>query len=238
MIKIAIVEDEDNEADKLLQCLGKFSGTMPEKFMYKRYYDAASFLESGKTYDIIFLDIILPGMTGMDAAAKIREKDKNVVIIFVTTLAQFAAKGYEVDALDYIIKPVSYDRLTLKMQKAVAIVHANSAKPVIINSTEGAIKVLSDEIVYIEVRGHKLVWHTTGGLFFEYASMAATEDLLKSYNFMRCNSCYLVNPRFIKAASGSKLTVELTNGEELRISQPRRKQFIKEFTNWLGQGKC
>ncbi len=238
MIKIAIVEDEDGEAETLLGCLGTYEKEIGEKFSFTRFCDAGAFLDTDGSFDIVFLDIMLPGMTGMDAAAKLREKDKKVVIIFVTTLAQFAVKGYEVDALDYIIKPVSYERLTLKMQKAVGIVRAGTAKPIVINSTDGVVKTTVDNIIYIEVRGHKLLWHTRRGVFGEYASLSALEKTLKVHNFMRCNSCYLVNPKFIERVNGSELSVILTNGEELKISQPRRKSFITELTNWLGQGRC
>lgn len=238
MIKIAIVEDEDSEAETLLRCLGTYEKEIGEKFSFTRFYDAVSFLGTDVSFDIVFLDIMLPGMTGMDAAAKLREKDRKVVIIFVTTLAQFAVKGYEVDALDYIIKPVSYDRLTLKMQKAVGTVRSNAARPIVINSTDGVMKITSDNVIYVEVRGHKLLWHTRRGVFGEYASLSSVEKVLKEHSFMRCNSCYLVNPKFIERVNGSELTVILINGEELKISQPRRKQFITELTNWLGQGRC
>ncbi|HBN12353.1 MAG TPA: DNA-binding response regulator [Clostridiales bacterium] len=238
MIKIAIVEDDEQEAKTLLNCIERYIRENQKKLVCTRFYDAETFLDSQEAFDMVFMDIMLPHQTGMEAAFKLRKKDSNIVIIFVTTMAQFALQGYEVNALDYILKPVSYERFTLKMRRAVEIIKSNNTQYFVVNDPKGVVKISSSDVYYIDVSGHKLTWHTVNGDYSEYGSLSDLETMLKPLNFMRCNACFLVNPNYIARVNTNDQTVILVNGEELKISQPKRKSFLAELTNWLGQGKC
>lgn len=237
MIKIAIVEDDLTEQQRLLKHLEHYAKDRNEPFQFFLYNNAFDFLSAAESFDIAFLDIMLPHLTGMEAAVKLRRYNSRMIIIFVTTMAQFAIKSYEVDALDYIIKPVTYERLTLKLQKAIRIIQSNSGGTLTVNDPRGMVTCYTNDILYVEVRGHKLTYHTADHLLSEYGSLSDLEKVLKTYDFMRCNACYLVNPKHIRQVNSKELTVLLSNGEALKISQPRRKGFIHEFTNYLGQGK-
>lgn len=238
VIKIAIVEDDDEEADALINCIDLYKHNNQIDLKCTRFSDAESFLISSAQFDMVFMDIMLPKQSGMEAAATLRKRDENIVIIFVTTMAQFAIRGYEVNALDYILKPVAYDRLTLKLKHALDIVKSNREEFIVINDVAGVAKISCGDIYYIEVRGHKLTYYTEKGEYNEYGTLSNLEKMLKPHNFMRCNSCYLVNPCYIAKINHVEQSVVLTNGVELKISQPKRKAFLTELTNWLGQGKC
>ena len=232
------MEDDEKEANTLLNCIERYMAENQRELICKRFTDAETFLDEHTAFDMAFLDIMLPNKTGMEAAFELRRQNADIVIIFVTTMAQFAVKGYEVNALDYILKPVTYERFTLKMQKAVEIIKAKSSQFIVVNDPDGIVKISSGEVLYIEVSGHKLTWHTTNGNYSEYGSLSDVETMLKNHNFMRCNSCFLVNPEYIARVNNIEQSVILVNGEELKISQPKRKKFLTELTNWLGQGKC
>lgn len=236
MINIAIIEDSNEAAGELISCLERFREEEKEQFQIVRYTDADAFLNDKKAQDIIFMDIRLPNITGMEAAERLRRFDRTSVLIFVTSMAQFALKSYEVDALDYILKPVSYGRVTLKLRKAIDIVKSREDKQIVVNHGGEIVRISTMQIYYIEVHGHKLSYHTDMGILTENGSLTRLEETLRANNFMRCNACYLVNPRHI--ASIKKYTVFLDNGDALNISQPKRKNFIDELTNWMGQGKC
>ena len=238
MIEVAIVEDDDAERNRLLTYLKKYAEEKQLPFAFSAYTNAFDFLEEKKVFDIAFLDIMMPNMTGMEAAEALRRHNRSTVIIFVTTMVQFAIKSYEVDALDYIVKPVSYARLTMKLSKAMQVIASKEGGTVVIHDTHGLVKQSTNDILYIEVSGHKLTYHTQQGVFAENGSLRDLEKMLAAYGFMRCNACYLVNPQHIRQLKTRELLVLLSNGETLKISHARRKSFISELTNWMGQGKC
>lgn len=109
------------------------------------------------------MDIEMPNMDGLEAAHRLRALDQRVVLVFVTNMAQFAAKGYEVDALDYIIKPFAYADFERKMARAVKLCEADS-DAVVIARRGGSQRVLLRDIAYVEVRGHNLEFHAETGV--------------------------------------------------------------------------
>lgn len=129
MINVAIVEDEDCAANNLSEYLNTFGRQNNTEIKAERFRDAISLLTgySGK-FDIVFMDIELPEMNGMDAAKKLREIDMSVTLVFVTNMAQYAVKGYEVGAVDYIVKPVSYYDFSLKLRRILYRSRFSSAR--------------------------------------------------------------------------------------------------------------
>ena len=156
MLRCAIVEDSPRELEHLKECLARYSAERDIPLETTAFGDAASFLEHYRAdYDIVFMDIELPGINGMEAAHRLREIDQQVILIFVTNMAQFAVKGYEVDALDYIIKPAQYGPLSIKLDRAAQRWRA-AAESVMVALPTGTQRLLLWEIYYIEVQGHKL----------------------------------------------------------------------------------
>ena len=119
MRKIAIVDDEQEERDSLQECFEQFQKENAIKLEIKTYCSGDVFLQQfDASYDLICLDIDMDGTNGIDTAKKIRQKDKEVLIFFVTNMAQMAIRGYEVRALDFIIKPVNYYSFAMKLLNA------------------------------------------------------------------------------------------------------------------------
>lgn len=235
MVKIAIVEDTAIESDLLVKYLEFYENEYKESFHITRYNNATMFLDNlNQGFDIVFFDIALPTINGIEAAKKLRKVDKNIVIVFVTNMAQFALKGYEVDALDYILKPVTYQKLVFKLHKAVKIAKSNRKFDLVVSYGGGVVRISTDELIYIEVLGHTLTYHLINDKLKAKGTLRELEKELKKQNFMRCNNPYLVNPKFIKSIDGFDL--HLLNGDILKISQPRKKNFMKELAKWLGQG--
>lgn len=235
MINIAIVEDEDTAYVALQNILDKYNRENNVNLRITRFSDAVSFLtEYKKTYDIVFMDIELPGLNGMDAAFKLRESDKKIIIIFVTNMAQYAVRGYEVDALYYIVKPINYQNTAYKLKRAISILEANSDAEIILPQASGLVRLSTQVLIYVEIISHKLFYHTESETHTAYGSLTSVEKKLRPHHFFRCNNCYLVNARFIASISG--LDITLLNGKQLRISHPRKKQFMLDMTNWLGEG--
>ena len=235
MVSIAIVEDGDKEAAALTRCLERYEKENCARFSYVRFSDAMSFLEYREAVDIVFMDIMLPNISGIEAARQLRKFNDTTIIIFVTNMAQFAIQSYEVDAFDYVLKPVTYERVTKKLDKALAMISAHTDKVLVISQPNGFAQIPSESVYYIEVRGHKLSYHTDKGKLTEHGSLGELENTLRDMNFLRCNSCYLVNPKYISSVTGMR--VKMVNGDELKISQPKRKSFIDSLTRWMRQSK-
>ncbi|NMI05725.1 response regulator transcription factor [Paenibacillus sp. SZ31] len=232
IIKIAIVEDDINQARLLESHLTNYSAEKGLSFNIVHFSQAVALLENYESnFDIIFMDIQLPYMNGMDAARSIRLLDKKVILIFITNLTQYAIQGYEVEALDYMLKPVEYFDFALKMSRAMQRLNDNPKDEILIPSDKGMLKVSPKSIRYVETEGHHVIYHSVENSFRQYATISSIEKKMHGYDFFRCNNCYLVNLAYVQRVHG--YTVTLDGGVELRISQPRKKAFVNKLMEYV-----
>lgn len=238
MLRIAIVEDDAADQAILQTYIDRFfrEGNADCAYQTTVFDSAVIFLESYRAiYDIIFLDIQMPYLNGMDAAIKLREIDAGVPILFVTNMAQYAVKGYDVNALGFILKPASYYDFFLRMRKAINVIKSRMGRDLVLTTKQSVIRVSTNDIYYTEVTGHSLHYHTRDDVITVTGSITDAEEKLRGSEFLRCNNCYLVNPRAIQNVKGH--TITLLNGEQVQISHPRRKAFMAQLNEWLGAGK-
>ena len=181
---------------------------------------------------LLVTDVVLPGLDGFGAAEKIRAVDGDAVLVFVTNMAQYAIKGYEVDALDYVLKPVNYYQFCTKLSRAVQRVERRRGGQVVLQLAGGGMQVLStNDIYYLETRDRLLWYHTAKGEFSVRASLASAEKQLAQYHFSRCNQCYLVNLRHVRGVQDDLVQV----GEErLEISRRQRTAFLAALAAYVG----
>lgn len=232
MINIAIVEDEEVASKKLESYFERmYAENREEEFSVKIYQNAVNFLHNFKLqFDIVLMDIEMPYMNGMDAAAKLRELDSMVTLIFVTNMMQYAVKGYEVKALDFIVKPVHYDTFAMKIMRAVRDVHSRKDEYFTIRAKNGAVRILVSDIAYVEVARHNLMFHTNTNIIEARGRMTDVESKLSKYHFLRCNICYLVNPKHIKRITTGCVYILNT---ELQISRPKKKSFLESLVKYF-----
>lgn len=230
--QIAIVEDDLRDFANAQDALARYSLEKKVEFKISRFDRAETFLENYRpVYDIVFLDIELPGMNGMDAAVKLRRFDPKVILFFLTNLSNFALKGYRVEAMDYILKPVNYYSLALRLANAIKKIESASDYSVLIRLAEGVKVVLAKDIYYIDIMNHDVLFHTTNGTVNAYGSLTEREKELTPYGFSRCSACALVNMRYIEGIFGDEISV---GGDKVHISRGRKKEFLREFTAYLG----
>ncbi len=230
MRNIAIVEDEDGAADVLTEYIRRFSAETGQEFHVERFRDGARFLEEYRArYAVVLMDIQMPVRDGITASEELRKLDRTVSIIFITNLVQFAQKGYEVDAVAYILKPVQYYDFALKFRKALDIYVMNERQDFTLNTAEGPCRISTDKLMYVETVKHRLYYHMVDGICERTGVLTQVEAELKKFGFLRCNQGYLVNPRFITGIKGYTV---LLGSESLVISRPRKKTFMTELANW------
>ena len=231
VINAAVVEDDDKDAEALRGMLERYGKERGVRFEVTRYRDAISFIDAYRpVFGIVFMDIELPDYDGLTAAKKLRELDSVVMIIFVTNMAQFAVNGYEVQAFDFVVKPLSYGNLSLKLDRASSRLAGDESRKVSIYTPDGARIVSVSDIMYVEVMGHKVIWHTAGGDISLCGSLKKIEAQLNGGDFVRINSCYIVNLRYVTYVKSNSL---ICNGDELTISQSRRRDFLRAMTEFL-----
>lgn len=230
IINLAIVEDDINQAQLLEKHLINYASQKALSFKINLYSHAVALIEDyTANFDIIFMDIQLPYLNGMDAARTIRDLDKEVIIIFITNLVQYAVQGYEVEALDYIVKPIEYYDFALKVSRAIQRIENKPQHDILIPTGSGFRKISARSIRYVETERHHVIYHTVNGEFRQYATISSVEKKLQNYDFFRCNNCYLVNLAYVQKIQGYTV---LLDGVNLRISQPRKKAFVERLLDY------
>ncbi len=234
-MKICYLEDEAAEAERLKDYLVRFQAEQPGFQYVLETYDRAFKLLNGyhRDADLIFLDIQVPDMLGIDAARLIREVDQNVMIIFLTNLTQYAIDGYSVNAFDYILKPLNYFQFSRKLQRALRLLsYRSSSQTLDIKTKQGGRRVSVDAVIYIEVSGHDLYVHLIDERIKQWGTLSKYEDLLKDAHFTRCGSSFLVNLKYVQEIRRDQ--VLMAGGDSLPISRARRREFLGALAQYKG----
>ena len=233
MLKIAVVEDQQEVRDELCRFIRKYAAENSLQVEVVPIEDGAviaAHYEPG--WDIIFMDVEMPGLDGFGAAEKIRAVDGDAVLVFVTNMAQYAIKGYEVDALDYVLKPVNYYQFCTKLSRAIQRVQRRKGGQVVLQLAGGGIQLLDTaDIRYLETRSRMLYYHTSKGEFAVRSSLQSAEKQLAAYHFVRCNQCYLVNLAYVRGVENDFALVE---DHRLEISRRQRGAFLTAVASYMG----
>lgn len=232
MLRIAVEEDDAPTREKLCTLIRDHAVSKGKDLAVTPLEDGSSLLGGALSgYDIIFLDIMLPGLTGMEVAERIRAGDPDVVLVFVTNAAQYAIKGYAVGALDFVLKPVNPYEFLVKLERALERAAQRRQRPITLQTADGVQVLSSRDILYVETRDRKLFYHTTRGCFAVRSSMQSAEALLGSLRLVRCNQCYLVNLRHVQSVQGDFVTV---GRDRLEVSRRQRAAFLEAMLQYVG----
>lgn len=232
MIRIAVVEDEPKMANTLLGYMERVSQKTGSIYAADIFSSGESFLRQpeGK-YHLVLFDIILTGIDGMETAKKLRERDKDIGIVFITNMAQYAVKGYEVRAIDYILKPIFYPDFESKFLRAIKKVTAQN-KMVTLKTAEGVLRCPVSELFCVYGEGHLVTYVTENGEYIKRGfSLKNAEKQLDQYAFIRISGNYLVNLRCIRQIGEDSIVVGHRN---IPISKVRRGELIKAIATYLG----
>lgn len=231
MLSIAIVEDSAFDRKVLRDCLEEYGRESGQALAVAEFSDGSALLEHyPEKPDLIFMDIMMNCTDGLTTARMLRRRDEKVLLVFVTSMVQYAVQGYSVDAMDFLVKPISYLPLKLCLDRAVKRLRQDDPQRLSFSNREGTHSIPAADITYIESLNHKVIVHTRTDRLPVDISLAAAEEMTAALPFFRCHVSYLVNLRYVDRVSGSDVWV---NGERLSISRYRRKEFLEAWAAWL-----
>lgn len=229
--KVAVIEDLKDDSDYLIKSIEKYQKEKGDiSFDINLFTNAEQFLNpSTSNFDILFIDIELPGMNGVELAQKIRSKNQSVVIVFVTTMRKYVIKGYEVDAINYILKPYDYGSIKYTLDKCIKNIMLNP-QDTYVAKIDGAMKVFNtNNIYFFAIMKHDLLISTTSGDFVTYGNLTTVEKSLNKKVFARISSSIIVNLKHVQQVKGNYVKI---NNQELLIGRSKKKEFINAFLEY------
>ena len=179
----------------------------------------------------------MPGMDGMQAARQLRKNDSQVQIIFVTGAEEYVYDAFDVDALNYLVKPVDDEKLEAVLRKAeerIQKLQADNAGRASITVTNGKVhtRVYLDDIVYAEVFNRKIVIHTTTDDIEYYGKMSELQDMAGE-NFFRPHRAYLINMRYVERYDSSHIYLEKG---QVTMAKQNYKCFVESYMKYSMRG--
>ena len=233
MIKIAIIEDEQIHTELLADYLRSWSAAHGQAVTVQEFPSAESFLfvwEETNDFDILFVDIQMRDMNGVEMAKKVRERDGEIAIVFTTGITDYMGTGYDVAALHYLLKPISMEKVGQCMDKVVR--RSRKEAYVLVHGKEETIKVAVGHIFYVEARGHGCVVEIdTGdgavGQTEITESISEMEQRLQAYGFARCHRSYLCRIEGIRRIGRRDITLD--SGSVIPVSRRMYAEMNRAF---------
>lgn len=232
MLLIAVCDDiplECADIAKQIETILKQSNT---DFMIKKFFGGLELIQSRESFDIIFLDIKMPNINGMELAKQIRKQGRQSLIIFITSASEYVFDAFDVEAFQYLLKPIQTDKLKNVLEKATKKMQIDANIDFLMISANRQIqKVFLKDILYIESIGRIAKIHCNNGTLETYEQIGILEDKLSDKFFFRCHKCFLVNLNFVDAFN--KTEVRLENGEKIMLAKRRYEDFQKAILSYM-----
>lgn len=232
MYRIGICDDKQKYIDELARICDAFFASAGRAHTLVTYTDGEALLREGKVFDILLLDIDMPGLNGIELARHIRQYDTGVRIIYVTNYADYRNHAFSVHAFGYITKPVEREATEAVLRDAVAYGrHEQDAVVFTIRNVDGQFHLPLRDIRYFECRSHTVTAHTGDAKLEFTSSMKKLAGELAGQGFAECHRSYLVNMAFIRRISG--LEVHMADGDILPLPQKKAAAFRKLHNQFL-----
>ena len=197
-----------------------------------RFSDGETFLDDYRAeFDAMFLDVEMPGIDGLETARRLREIDDHVVLVFTTKMAQYAAAGYDVDAVGYLVKPLEYYSFALKMRKVEELVAKRQGVTVPLTVGNSVQFLSSHDIRYVEVLRHEVIYHTGDTTYKVWSSLKEAAELLEPAHFVAASRYCLINLEWVRSVTGDSVMVD---GASLPVSRSKRKPLMQALAEYYG----
>ena len=240
MLQIAVCDDNIDELSNMVQLIDLYRTSRHlncEYAVFPNGFELISALEKGKRFDIYCLDIMMPGFTGIDAAKEIRTFDKTAPILFFTSSPEFALESYSVKAINYVLKPISKEKLFFTFDELLEQIKMEKDEDaVIIKSNEGIQKILISNLIFTEVIGRNVLYHLRSGKVIECteAFSPVCDNLMKYGCFMKPHRSYLVNMQYVDTIENHQITLQTLSS--VPVAQGKAKEMKQQYLNYQMEG--
>ncbi|MCI8354408.1 MAG: response regulator transcription factor [Lachnospiraceae bacterium] len=192
----------------------------------RQFQSGGELLQTLESFDVVFLDIIMRELDGIKTAQIFRERASDKILIFVSSSREYVFEAYDVEAFQYLLKPVDDRKLKSVLQKAVLKTESRLQEFIIVSRERQKKKLFLDDIYYFEIKGRMVDAHGPEGIFTYYEQMGKLENKLQDKGFFRCHKSYLVNLKYVDRYNRQEVILE--NGEKIVIAKRRYEQFVRE----------
>ena len=233
-MRIAIVDDDAEYRSQLTAYANRYAEENGEALDMAVAADGMNFVSDYRAdCDVLFLDVEMPLLDGISTAREIRKVDPCVQIIFLTNYSQYAINGYEVNAIDYVIKPITYFVFQQKLKKALAFSHRSMEQELVLRSERGVVRLLPRQIVWAESQKNYTVYHTVDGDYSERATMRSTMQRLGQMGFAACTAGCMVNLRHVRKVVDGDVYLQ---SSVLPLARAKKKEFMERYIDYLSGG--
>lgn len=227
MLSIAVCDDEVLDCCQIAGNIKEVLEELDVSFIIRQFYSGKELLQAAGDFDIIFLDVMMGGMDGMDTARLLRNKAYENILIFISSSRGYVFEAYDVEAFQYLVKPVEQGKLRSILQRAVVKLQKDSREFILIQTKGQTRKLFLKNIYYFEIRGRVISVHSTDGIFQYYGQIGGLEEHLQDKGFFRCHKSFLVNLSCISRYGHQELILD--NGEKIPMAKRRQAVFEQEM---------
>ena len=227
MLSIAVCDDEVIECYNMAKRIKEIMEEMKIPCIICQFRSGGELLQALGNFDIVFLDIIMRDLDGMKTAQILREKASDKILIFVSSSREYVFEAYDVEAFQYLLKPVDDRKLKNVLQKAIVKTQSRSQEFIIVSRERQKKKLFLDDIYYFEIKGRIVDAHGPEGIFTYYEQIGELENKIRDKGFFRCHKSYLINLKYVDGYSRKEVVLE--NGEKIVIAKRRYDKFVQEM---------
>lgn len=231
MITVAVCDDEKYLTDQIKKLVSDFFRGKNMEASVVCFSNGEDLLKYDKSIDILFLDIQMNGMDGMEAAKELRSRNFGGYIIFITILKEMVFQSFEVQAYDYLVKPIEEKKFKRTMERLFASMkNVNEEKLLVQKGYERSI-ISFDDIVFCEIIDRKVYLHLASAEVVDFYDRIENLEARLDSRFFRCHRSYLINLKYLKSYKNGVAYME--NGKEIPISRLRGKAFSEVVLQYM-----
>lgn len=232
-MRIATCDDQIQYCEQVETFVSELGDSLGITIECDKYQSGKELLSADyDQYRIIFLDIDMVNENGISIAEKIRESNKRVEIVFLTALVQYAVEGYKVDAYRFLVKPVEYEDFEFELRDLLLKLADEKPDTLVLKDGNQIYKIKQEDLIYIEAKGHVIVYHCVEGDYIISTTMKKAENSLDKNYFKRIHNSYIINLEYL--ANLGKNEVQLKNGLKLPMSRRKKEEFVEQYVDYLG----